>query len=61
MNTYAVGSVSLTGTITAGDTITIMITTPGTTATTPGNRFGIYTYTVLSSDTLVSIVRLSRT
>jgi uncharacterized protein (TIGR03437 family) len=58
LNTYAVGSVSLTGTITAGDVITIMITTPGTSATTcPATGLECYTYTVLSSDTLVSITQ----
>jgi hypothetical protein len=56
--TFAVGSVSLTGTITAGDTITIMITTPGTSATTcPATGLECYTYTVVSSDTLVSIAQ----
>jgi uncharacterized protein (TIGR03437 family) len=58
LNTYAVGYVSLTGTITAGDTVTIMITTPGTAATTcPAAGLECYTYTVLSSDTLVTIVQ----
>jgi uncharacterized protein (TIGR03437 family) len=57
-NTYAVGSVGIGGTITAGDTITIMITTPGTSATTcPATGLECYTYTVLSSDTLVSITQ----
>ncbi len=51
LNTYAVGSVSLTGTITAGDTVTITITPSG--ATTGTN----YTYTVVASDTLVSIAQ----
>jgi uncharacterized protein (TIGR03437 family) len=58
LNTYAVGEVSFTGTITAGDIITIMITTPGTAATTcPATGLECYTYTVLSTDTLVSIVQ----
>ena len=58
LNTYAVGTVSITGTITAGDTITIMITTPGTTATTcPATGLECYTYTVLSSDSLATIVQ----
>jgi uncharacterized protein (TIGR03437 family) len=58
LNTYAVGYVSLTGTITAGDTVTIMITTPGTSATTcPAAGLECYTYTVVSSDTLVTIVQ----
>jgi uncharacterized protein (TIGR03437 family) len=59
LNTYAVGTVSLTGTITAGDTVTISITSPGaTTGTCPSTTGGFicYTYTVLSSDSLVSIV-----
>jgi uncharacterized protein (TIGR03437 family) len=58
LNTYAVGYVSFTGTITAGDTITIMITTPGATATTcPATGLECYTYTVLSTDTLVTVVQ----
>jgi uncharacterized protein (TIGR03437 family) len=58
LNTYAVGYVSLTGTITAGDTITITITSPGTAATTcPSAGLVCYTYTVASSDTLVTIVQ----
>jgi uncharacterized protein (TIGR03437 family) len=57
-NTYAVGTVSLTGTITAGDTVTISITSPGaTTGTCPSTTGGFvcYTYTVVTNDTLVSI------
>jgi uncharacterized protein (TIGR03437 family) len=59
VNTYAVGTVSITGTITAGDTITIQITSPGAaTATCPSTSGGsiCYTYTVLSTDTLATIV-----
>ncbi len=57
LNTYAVGTVSLTGTITTNDTVTIMITTPGTSATTcPATGLECYTYTVKSTDTLASIV-----
>ena len=59
LNTYAVGTVSITGTITAGDTVTITITAPGaTTGTCPSTTGGFvcYTYTVLSTDTLASIV-----
>jgi len=56
--TYAVGSVSLGGTITAGDTITVDITSPGVTATTcPATGLECYTYTVLKTDTLVSITQ----
>ena len=56
--TYAVGFVTLTGTITAGDTITITVGAPGVTASTcPSNGLLCYTYTVLSSDTLVSITQ----
>jgi uncharacterized protein (TIGR03437 family) len=51
LNTYAIGTVSLTGSITAGDTVTITITPPG--ASTGTN----YTYTVLASDTLISITQ----
>jgi IPT/TIG domain len=51
LNTYAIGTVSLTGTITAGDQIEITITPPTTTTGTN------YTYTVVSSDTLISIVQ----
>ena len=50
LNTFAVGTVSLTGTITAGDTVTITITPPG--ASTGTN----YTYTVLKTDSLASII-----
>jgi uncharacterized protein (TIGR03437 family) len=57
LQTYAVGTVSITGTITAGDTVTIMITTPGTVATTcPSAGLECYTYTVVTNDTLASIV-----
>ncbi len=49
-NTYAVGTISVTGTITAGDTITITITPPFASAGTN------YTYTVVTNDTLASIV-----
>ncbi len=59
-NTYAVGTVSITGTITAGDTVTITITSPGTvvSSTATGCQTGqeCYTYTVVTNDTLVSIV-----
>jgi uncharacterized protein (TIGR03437 family) len=59
-NTYAVGTVSLTLTgtaITAGDTVTIMIVTPGATGTTcPSAGLECYTYTIKSTDTLASIV-----
>jgi uncharacterized protein (TIGR03437 family) len=58
MQTYAVGTVSLTGTITAGDTVTISITSPGAvTGTCPSTTGGFicYTYTVVTNDTLVSI------
>jgi uncharacterized protein (TIGR03437 family) len=56
LNTYAVGTVNLSGTITAGDTVTIMVTTPGTSATTcPAAGLECYTYTVLKNDTLASI------
>jgi len=51
LNTYAVGSISLTGTITAGDIITITITPSGASTGTP------YAYTVIASDTLVSIAQ----
>ncbi len=60
LNTYAVGTVSITGTITAGDTVTITTTAPGaTTGTCPSTTGGFvcYTYTVLSSDTLATIVQ----
>ncbi len=53
-----IGSIGLAGTITAGDTITITIASPGVTATTcPSNGLACYTYTVVSSDTLVSITQ----
>lgn len=55
--TYAVGTVSLTGTITAGDTVTIDITSPGATGTTcPSAGLACYTYTVTSTDNLASII-----
>ncbi|HEX5229040.1 MAG TPA: IPT/TIG domain-containing protein [Bryobacteraceae bacterium] len=50
LNTYAVGTVSLTGTITAGDTASITIIPPG------GSTGTTYTYTVLKSDSLASII-----
>jgi uncharacterized protein (TIGR03437 family) len=60
LNTYAVGTVSLTGTITANDTVTITVTSPGATASTcpatAGSGYVCYTYTVKSTDTLASIV-----
>jgi uncharacterized protein (TIGR03437 family) len=57
LNTYAVGTISITGTITAGDTIAITVTTPGVSATTcPSTGLECYTYTVKSTDTLASIV-----
>jgi uncharacterized protein (TIGR03437 family) len=56
--TYAIGSVSLGGTITATDTITIDISAPGITATTcPATDLECYTYTVLKTDTLTSITQ----
>jgi uncharacterized protein (TIGR03437 family) len=56
-NTYAVGTVSLTGTITANDTVTIEVSSPGVAATTcPATGLECYTYTVKSTDTLASIV-----
>jgi uncharacterized protein (TIGR03437 family) len=59
-NTYAVGTVSLTLTgtaVTASDTVTIMISSPGATGTTcPSAGLECYTYTVKSNDTLASIV-----
>ena len=60
LNTYAVGTMSLTGTITAGDTVTITITSPagrdrGVPPTTCATGNECYTYTVVSTDTLVSI------
>jgi uncharacterized protein (TIGR03437 family) len=55
--TYAVGTVSLTGTITANDTVTIMITSPGASGTTcPAAGLECYTYTVKSTDSLATIV-----
>ena len=58
LSSDAVGSIGLAGTITAGDTITITIASPGVTATTcPSNGLACYTYTVVSSDTLVSITQ----
>jgi uncharacterized protein (TIGR03437 family) len=57
--TYAVGTVSITGTITAGDTVTISITSPGASAgTCPSTSGGFicYTYTVLTNDTPARIV-----
>ena len=59
LNTYAVGTVSITGTITAGDTVTITITTPGAVSEHLPIHYGdliCYTYTVVSTDTLASIV-----
>jgi uncharacterized protein (TIGR03437 family) len=57
LNTYAVGTISLTGTITANDTVTIMIASPTATATTcPATGLECYTYTVKTADTLASIV-----
>lgn len=50
VSTYAVGTVSITGTITAGDIVTMTITSPG--ASTGTN----YAYTVLTNDTLASII-----
>jgi uncharacterized protein (TIGR03437 family) len=56
--TYAIGSVSLTGTITATDTITMLISAPGVSATAcPATGLACYTYTVLKTDTLVSITQ----
>jgi len=58
LSTYAIGTVSITGTITKGDTITIKITSPGVTATTcPSTGLACYTYTVVANDTLGSIVQ----
>ncbi len=58
LNTYAVGTVSITGTITASDTVTIDISSPGVSATTcPSTGLACYTYTVKSTDTLASIVQ----
>lgn len=60
LNTYAVGTVSLTLTgssITASDTVTITIISPGATGTTcPSSGLECYTYTIKSTDTLASIV-----
>lgn len=59
IQTYAVGTVNLTGTITAGDTVTITTTAPGaTTGTCPSTTGGFicYTYTVKSTDSLASII-----
>jgi uncharacterized protein (TIGR03437 family) len=54
----AVGSLGIGGTITAGDTITIMISSPGVTATAcPAGGLACYTYTVVKSDTLTSITQ----
>jgi uncharacterized protein (TIGR03437 family) len=48
----------LGGTITAGDTITILISAPGVSATTcPATGLACYTYTVLKTDTLTSITQ----
>jgi uncharacterized protein (TIGR03437 family) len=56
LSTFAVGTVSLTGTITAGDTITIDVSSPGVYATTcPSTGLECYTYTIKSTDTLASI------
>jgi len=51
LSSSAIGTVSLSGTITAGDTVTITITPPGASTGTA------YKYTVLSSDTLISITQ----
>jgi len=60
LSTFAVGTVSLTLTgtaITAGDTVTIDISSPGATGTTcPSAGLACYTYTIKSTDTLASIV-----
>lgn len=59
LTTYAVGTVSLTGTITAGDTVEITVTSPGATASTTSTCATgeeCYTYTVKSSDSLASII-----
>jgi len=60
LNTYAVGTVSLTGTITTSDTVTIEVSapnvTPGTCPPASGSGYVCYTYTVKSTDTLASIV-----
>jgi uncharacterized protein (TIGR03437 family) len=58
LNTYAVGYVTLAGTITAGDTVTIMVSSPGVTATTcPATGLECYTYTVITSDSLITIAQ----
>lgn len=58
LNTYAVGTVSITGTITASDTVTINVSSPGVSATTcPSTGLACYTYTVKSTDSLASIVQ----
>ena len=59
LNTYASGTISLTGTIAAGDTVTITIIPAGATAsttTTCATGTECYTYTVVGTDTLASIV-----
>jgi uncharacterized protein (TIGR03437 family) len=57
LNTYAVGTVSVTGTTTAGDTVTINIASPGATGTTcPSTGLACYTYTVVKNDSLATIV-----
>ncbi len=49
---------SITGTITASDTVTINVSSPGVSATTcPSTGLACYTYTVKSTDTLASIVQ----
>jgi hypothetical protein len=63
VNTYAVGTVSLTfasgTTVTAGDTVTIDVSSPGVSATTcPSAGLACYTYTMKSTDTLASIVQV---
>jgi hypothetical protein len=58
--TYAVGTVSLVlsgTTVTADDTVTIMVSAPGVSATTcPATGLACYVYTIKSTDTLASIV-----
>ncbi|MGP0076288.1 MAG: IPT/TIG domain-containing protein [Bryobacteraceae bacterium] len=60
LNTYAVGTVSLTGTITTSDTVTIEVSSAnvatGTCPPASGAGYLCYTYTVKSTDTLASIV-----
>ena len=51
VNTFAIGTVSITGTITKDDTITITITPPGASTGTD------YKYTVVSADNLVTIAQ----